>query len=68
MSAHPEEEHRMTMAAEGAIGLTAQFTAVILEPRGVDVEIFRAISHWYEERFEAAGRRIREELDAAQQG
>ncbi len=67
MSAHPGEEHRMTVAAEGAVGLTAQFTTAILEPRGVDVGIFRTISQWYEDRFEAAGRRIREELEDGQQ-
>ena len=55
------------MATEGALGLTAEFTAAILEPRGVDVTIFRAISQWYEDRFEAAGRRIREELEDGQQ-
>jgi cell wall-associated NlpC family hydrolase len=44
MSSHPEAEHRMTVAAEGSVGLTAQFAAAILEPRGVDVAIFRAVS------------------------
>jgi hypothetical protein len=63
MSSHPEEQHRMTMAAEGAVGLTAQFSAAILEPRGVDVAIFRVVSQWYEGRFEARGRRIRENLE-----
>lgn len=65
LSAHPREDHRMTIAAEQAVGLTAQFAAAILEPRGVEVAVFRGISHHYEQRFDAAGRRIREELAAS---